>query len=140
MGPKKRGPSPSKKIVDPLKPKRIIIYKDDLPGFEVLPDSDAEFEKLPVSKRGSKPGPKPGKKKFKVQKTVKEEEDEDTVSVESFSSTSSGPKKKRKMNRTGFPSPKKKKISIKKDEVFMLGSPKVKLDKNSVKNCLKSPK
>merc|ERR1719458_1772794 len=40
---KKRGPSPSKKKeADPSKPKRIIIYKDDLPGFEVLPDSDAE--------------------------------------------------------------------------------------------------
>jgi hypothetical protein len=141
--PKKRGPSPSKKIVDPSKPKRIIIYKDDLPGFEVLPDSDAESEKLSGNKRGSKPGPKPGKKKFKVVKTVKDKEDEedeeDTVSVESFSSTSSGPKKKRKMNRTGFPSPKKKKIAI-KNEIHMLGSPKVKLDKNSVKNSMKSPK
>lgn len=42
------------------------------------------------------------------------------------------------MNRTGFPSPKKKKPTIKK-EINNL-SPKVKLDKNSVKNSLKSPK
>lgn len=140
--PKKRGPSPSKKIVDPSKPKRIIIYKDDLPGFEVLPDSDAEPEKLPVSKRGNKQGTKAIKKKFKIQKPVKDkqDQDEDNVSVESFSSTSSGPKKKRKMNRTGFPSPKKKKLCFKKDEVFMQGSPKSKADKSPVKNCLKSPK
>jgi len=83
--PKKRGPSPSKKVSDPSKPKRIIIYKDDLPGFEVLPDSDVESEKLPVSKRGNKPGPKPGKKKLKVAKPVKvEDEDEDSISVESL--------------------------------------------------------
>jgi hypothetical protein len=99
--PKKRGPSPSKKpVADPTKPKRIIIYKDDLPGFEVLPDSDVESEKLPVSKRGGKPGPKPGKKKAKVPKSAakvqedegqdEEEDEEDTVSVDSFSSTSSG--------------------------------------------------
>jgi len=44
------------------------------------------------------------------------------------------------MNRTGFPSPKKKKLGLKKDEVFTLGSPKAKFDKSSVKNCLKSPK
>lgn len=142
--PKKRGPSPSKKTADPSKPKRIIIYKDDLPGFEVLPDSDVESEKLPVSKRGGKPGPKPGKKKVKSAKVVEVEEDEeeddddDSVSVDSSSSTSSGPKKKRKMNRTGFPSPKKKKPTIKK-EINNL-SPKVKLDKISVKNSLKSPK
>lgn len=42
------------------------------------------------------------------------------------------------MNRTGFPSPKKKKPTIKK-EINNL-SPKVKLDKISVKNSLKSPK
>merc|ERR1719341_2572924 len=61
---KKRGPSPSKKKeADPSKPKRIIIYKDDLPGFEALPDSDVELEKLPGKKRGGKPGPKSGKKK-----------------------------------------------------------------------------
>jgi len=58
------------------------------------------------------------------------------VSVDSFSSTSSGPKKKRKMNRTGFPSPKKKKVSIKSQEINNL-SPKVKLDKNLVMNNLK---
>ena len=41
----------NKKIFDPNKPKRIIIYKDDLPGFSH--DADLEDEKLPVSKRGS---------------------------------------------------------------------------------------
>ena len=46
------------------------------------------------------------------------------------------PKKKRKMNRTGFPSPKKKKVSIKNQEINNL-SPKVKLDKNLVMNNLK---
>ena len=41
------------------------------------------------------------------------------------------------MNRTGFPSPKKKKVSIKNQEINNL-SPKVKLDKNLVMNNLKS--
>merc|ERR1711902_292963 len=51
---KKRGPSPSKKKeADPSKPKRIIIYKDDLPGFEVLPDSDVE-EAERKKKKGAK--------------------------------------------------------------------------------------
>ena len=40
------------------------------------------------------------------------------------------------MNRTGFPSPKKKKVSIKNQEINNL-SPKVKLDKNLVMNNLK---
>jgi hypothetical protein len=44
------------------------------------------------------------------------------------------------MNRTGFPSPKKKKIAIKKVINNLAANPKVKLDKNSVKNNLKSPK
>ena len=51
---KKRGPSPTKKKeADLPKPKRIIIYKDDLPGFEVLPDSDVE-EAEKKKKKGSK--------------------------------------------------------------------------------------
>merc|ERR1712241_1366268 len=41
----------NKKVFDPSKPKRIFIYKDDLPGFSH--DADFEDEKLPVSKRGS---------------------------------------------------------------------------------------
>merc|ERR1719189_875229 len=41
----------NKKNFDPSKPKRIFIYKDDLPGFSH--DADFEDEKLPVSKRGS---------------------------------------------------------------------------------------
>jgi len=127
----------AKKLPSPSKPKRIIIYKDDLPGFSI--DSDMEAEKLPVSKRG--------KAKAQVEKEVKQddkeegkkvqsspkkiskkesaksvndsvpsrdadedeqESDDDSESVESFNSTSSGSKKRRRTNRTGFPSPKKK--------------------------------
>ena len=106
----------NKKVFDPLKPKRVIIYKDDLPGFSL--DGDDEEEKLPVSKRG-KPRAAPAhkstensnksesnkdaKKKTKISKkavelppkneTLVEDEatqsDEDLESVESFSSTSS---------------------------------------------------
>jgi len=135
----KKTEAPVKAADDAPKPKRIIIYKDDLPGFEALPDSDVELEKLPGKKRGGKPGPKSGKKKKQAisAKIIEDEDkDSDSVSVDSFSSTSSGPKKKRKMNRTGFPSPKKKKVSIKSQEINNL-SPKVKLDKNLVMNNLK---
>merc|ERR1712192_380102 len=123
---------------DAPKPKRIIIYKDDLPGFEALPDSDVD-EMVPGKKRGGKPGPKPGKRKKQAisAKIIEDDDkDSDSVSVYTFSSTSSGPKKKSKMNRTGFPSPKKKKVSIKNQEINNL-SPKVKLDKNLVMNNLK---
>ena len=78
---------------DAPKPKRIIIYKDDLPGFEALPDSDVESEKLPGKKRGGKPGPKSGKRKKQAisAKIIDDEDkDSDSVSVDSFSSTSSG--------------------------------------------------
>ena len=51
-------------------------------------------------------------------------------------SFTSRPKKKRKVNKTGFPSPKKKKVTIKNQEINNL-SPKVKLDKNLVMNNLK---
>merc|ERR1711971_981025 len=120
-------------------PKRIIIYKDDLPGFEALPDSDVD-EKVPGKKRGGKPGPKPGKRKKQAisAKIIEDDDkDSDSVSVDSCSSTSSGPKKKRKMNRTGFPSPKKKKVSAIKNQEINNLSPKVKLDKNLVMNNLK---
>jgi len=135
----KKTEAPVNAADDAPKPKRIIIYKDDLPGFEALPDSDVD-EKLPGKKRGGKPGPKSGKRKKQAisAKIIEDEDkDSDSVSVDSFSSTSSGPKKKRKMNRTGFPSPKKKKVSIKNQEINNL-SPKVKLDKNLVMNNLKS--
>ena len=108
--------SKNKKVFDPLKPKRVIIYKDDLPGFSL--DGDDEDEKLPVSKRGKSraaPGDKAAetskksesgkdtKKKSKVSKKAAEppfkdetsvddevtQSDEDLESVESFSSTSS---------------------------------------------------
>jgi len=132
----------NKKVFDPLKPKRVIIYKDDLPGFSL--DGDDEDEKLPVSKRG-KPRAAPGdkapespnkaekdsKKKTKISKkaveppkdeTAVEEEvtqsDEDLESVESFSSTSSSTsKKRRKTNKTGFPTPKKKKKTNQEESV-----------------------
>jgi len=127
----------SKKVFDPLKPKRVIIYKDDLPGFSL--DGDDEDEKLPVSKRGKSratPDVKSGEgskkseigldkehgKKTKISKKASEppqneipvdethQSDEDLESVESFSSTSSSTsKKRRKTNKTGFPTPKKKK-------------------------------
>merc|ERR1712098_744671 len=42
-----------KKMVDPSKPKRLFIYKDDLPGFNF--DGDMEEEKLPVSNRRKQP-------------------------------------------------------------------------------------
>ena len=102
-----RKESKNKKVFDPLKPKRVFIYKDDLPGFSL--DGDMEEEKLPVSKRrmakdntDTKSGtPGEGKKKNKLSKTktdtaksvspAKDEEqsDEDLESVESFSSSSS---------------------------------------------------
>jgi len=128
----------SKKLPSPSKPKRIIIYKDDLPGFSI--DSDMEAEKLPVSKRGKakaqvekevkheeeeevkkvqsspkkiskKESTKPGKDNVSSRDADEDEEesDDDSESVESFNSTSSGSKKRRRTNRTGFPSPKKKK-------------------------------
>jgi len=136
-----------KKLPSPSKPKRIIIYKDDLPGFSI--DSDMEAEKLPVSKRGKakaqtdndkqeeeeekkvKSPPKKDSKKVPLKKNDKKEDfkktpekksaaskeiddmlqsdDDDSESVESFNSTSSGSKKRRRTNKTGFPSPKKKK-------------------------------
>merc|ERR1712013_444632 len=111
--PKPKNPEAASKTDDAPKPKRIIIYKDDLPGFEALPDSDVESEKLPGKKRGGKPGPKQGKKKKQAisAKIIEDDDkDSDSVSVESFSSSSSGPKKKRKVNKTGFPSPKKQKL------------------------------
>ena len=98
--------SKNKRNVDPSKPKRVFIYKDDLPGFSL--DGDMEEEKLPVSKRRmakdttdtkSADTPAGEKKKSKLLKCktdksvspVKdtEQSDEDVESVESFSSTSS---------------------------------------------------
>ena len=82
---------PTTSTTDPDKPKRVIIYKDDLPGFSL--DADLEDEKLPVSKRGNTEGEASKKSKLKDKKksSVKEVavSDEDVESVESFSSTSS---------------------------------------------------
>ena len=100
----------NKKLVqsDPFKPKRVFLYKDDLPGFNF--DGDMEEEKLPVSKRrmakdssdpkpGSSNSKETGKKKSLKRKSesprdaspAKEsvQSDDDLESVESFSSTSS---------------------------------------------------
>ena len=88
----KKTEAPAKAADDAPKPKRIIIYKDDLPGFEALPDSDVD-EKVPGKKRGGKPGPKPGKRKKQAisAKIIEDDDkDSDSVSVDSFSSTSSG--------------------------------------------------
>merc|ERR1712029_529470 len=71
--------------------------KDDLPGFEALPDSDVESEKLPGKKRGGKPGPKQGKKKKQAisAKIIEDDDkDSDSVSVDSFSSTHQGLRKR----------------------------------------------
>lgn len=125
----------AKKVPSPSKPKRIIIYKEDLPGFSL--DSDMETEKLPVSKRvlnkakADTTPPKESKKSDKtdeINKPIDEPEetskcdnsDDDAESVDSAASTSPSAKKKRKTNKTGFPSPKKKK----KKEASPQSSPK----------------
>jgi len=147
----------TKKLPSPSKPKRIIIYKDDLPGFSI--DSDMEAEKLPVSKRGkakaqiekddkqdrvvaeevkAKSPLKKAAQKMPINKSDKKDSgkssvkddvspkdndddqasDDDSESVESFSSTSSGSKKRRRTNKTGFPSPKKKrKVDMVKNSI-----------------------
>jgi len=58
--------SSSKKPSLPFKPKRLVIYKEDLPGFKY--DNDMEMEKLPVSKRCLA---KSGKNEGTVEKEVK---------------------------------------------------------------------
>merc|ERR1719300_461228 len=116
----------TKKLPSPNKPKRIIIYKDDLPGFNI--DSDMEAEKLPVSKRGKakarnaalkdeeviadnkeSQGKREAKKSAKCTKLVGDkksgdvsehedldETDEDSESVKSFTSTASSGSRKRR--------------------------------------------
>jgi len=100
-----------RKSVFPSKPKRLVIYKEDLPGFKF--DNDIEHEKLPVSKRflaksgkgddegcqntpgkGKSPKGKSPKKMIKKEmfiarkslpepKEIKEESEEDNASVSS---------------------------------------------------------
>ena len=73
--------SKSKQITDPSKPKRVIIYKDDLPGFSL--DADLEDEKLPVSKRdGAKKSKSKEKKKSPVKDANNSDEDVDSDEVE----------------------------------------------------------
>lgn len=64
-----------KKLPSPNKPKRIIIYKDDLPGFSI--DSDMEAEKLPVSKRGMAKGQSETKEKAEDKSPSKNAEKKD---------------------------------------------------------------
>lgn len=122
-GSQKDGAAPKKSFF-PSKPKRLVIYKEDLPGFKF--DNDMETEKLPVSKRflakaakkedgedsapdveEDKAPPSPPKKikspkkgirkevfiarkeKVKEPKVVKEESEDDNVSVTSTTSSSS---------------------------------------------------
>lgn len=97
----------AKKVVDPLKPKKFFIYKDDLPGFNF--DDDMEEEKLPVSKRGkaktdsssqqgsakkakgkaSRSKDDSSNKSQTPSKEASQSDDEDLESVDSVSSTSS---------------------------------------------------
>jgi len=121
------------------KPKRLVIYKEDLPGFKY--DNDIETEKLPVSKRflakatnvravedgGKASAPKkesPSTKKGGVKKEVfiarkekvkEESEDDDSESVASSVSTTSSSRNKegkfkKKLPKTDIPSAKKKSI------------------------------
>ena len=53
----------------PSKPKRLVIYKEDLPGFKF--DNDIESEKLPISKRTL------AKKSSEAAKKEKDEDDDD---------------------------------------------------------------
>ena len=101
---------PFKKQYASAKPKRIVIYKEDLPGFKY--DNDIEAEKLPVSKRilakssssaqpggetskpkKESPSPKKGAKKevfiARKEKAKEDSEDDDSESVASSTSVSS---------------------------------------------------
>jgi len=82
-----------------FKPKRKFIYKDDLPGFNI--DSDLEAEKLPVSKRGKK-----------VRKS--ELKTEETEAVEESTETKQKQKKLPSPNKTN-PSKTKRKFIYKDD-------------------------
>jgi len=124
-------------VVDPSKPKRLFIYKDDLPGFNF--DGDMEEEKLPVSKKRQLKATKSKTDSPKSQSPSKEadDSDDDLESVDSTaSSTSSVTKKRRKTNKTGFPTPKKKKKVQKEDQP---SKDKDKVKKSSDPKASKSP-
>merc|ERR1719342_940091 len=127
----------NKKGVDPSKPKRLFIYKDDLPGFNF--DGDMEEEKLPVNKKRQLKATKSKTDSPKSQSPSKEadDSDDDLESVDSTaSSTSSVTKKRRKTNKTGFPTPKKKKKVQKEDQP---SKDKDKVKKSSDPKASKSP-
>jgi len=162
-----------KKSAIPFKPKRLVIYKEDLPGFKY--DNDIEAEKLPVSKRILAKSAKRGdseeveattptttkKETLKAVKKVakkevfiarkskpdckvepakptnpkmtdieKAESDADNVSESSTSSSVARKKLKKKLNKTGFPSQKKKnKLAVKTEQVLKKKKPKEDLKK-----------
>ena len=97
--------SKNKQSIDPSKPKRVIIYKDDLPGFSL--DADLEDEKLPVSKRGLTPndGTEPSKK-AKSKEKKKSPVKDSTNSDDDFDSDGAETNKKSKFKE-------KKKSSVK---------------------------
>ena len=76
-------------VVDPSKPKRLFIYKDDLPGFNF--DGDMEEEKLPVSKKRQLKATKSKTDSPKSQSPSKEadDSDDDLESVDSTASSTS---------------------------------------------------
>jgi len=164
-----------KKSAIPFKPKRLVIYKEDLPGFKY--DNDIEAEKLPVSKRilaksakrgdseeveattpttTKKETPKAVKKVAKKEVFIarkskpdckvepakptnpkmtdieKAESDADNVSESSTSSSVARKKLKKKLNKTGFPSQKKKnKLAVKTEQVLKKKKPKEDLKKKA---------
>ena len=61
-----------RKSMFPSKPKRLVIYKEDLPGFKY--DNDIETEKLPVSKRCLAKSAKRGDVESDDEEEKKEEE------------------------------------------------------------------
>merc|ERR1711992_444774 len=91
----------TKKLPSPSKPKRIIIYKDDLPGFSI--DSDMEAEKLPVSKRG------------KAKAQIEKDDKQDRVVAEEIKAKSPPKKAAQKMPITKSDKKDSRKSSVKDD-------------------------
>merc|ERR1711862_718116 len=102
------------------------IEKDDKQDRVVAEEVKAKSplkkaaQKMPINKSDKKDS---GKSSVKDDVSPKDNDDgqasdDDSESVESFSSTSSGSKKRRRTNKTGFPSPKKKrKVDMVKNSI-----------------------
>jgi len=103
------------------KPKRLVIYKEDLPGFKF--DNDIESEKLPISKRMAKKCEVPKKEP---------EEDEPTESTEATTEPTTS-NKSPKEDRTPKKEPKsasgKSGVVVAKKKVFVAKKTKVKVEK-----------